>query len=360
MGCPGEELLGGTRADAKHRRDDIFRGMNVLIIGGTGLISVGIVKHLLARRATVTMYNRGERSTDVPAGVEQIRGDRNDAAAFVAAFAAKRYDAVIDMICFNADQAEATVRAFTGRCEHLLFCSTVCTYGTKIGAQVLVEEDFPQEPISGYGRGKVDCERVMLRAHAAGAFKTTILRPSHTYGEGSALIDQLEFDACSWDRIAKGLPALVADDGIGLWQSTHRDDCGKLFAYAAMNPKTYGQAYNATRDEVLTWRDYYREVAKALGTTATLVSLSTDTIVKRDPGRFGLLADITRYHGAYSSAKAKRDVPEFRCTIGLADGARATLADQRRRKAWREGASDATYQSLVDLAMAQGSPPRAP
>lgn len=36
---------------------------------------------------------------------------------------------------------------------------------------------------------------------------------------------------------------MCAGDGLGLWQSTHRDDCGKLFAYAALNSKTYGEAY---------------------------------------------------------------------------------------------------------------------
>jgi nucleoside-diphosphate-sugar epimerase len=244
------------------------------------------------------------------------------------------------------------VRAFAGRCAHVLFCSTVCTYGVKVPPQVLIDETFPQEPISGYGRGKVACERIFMRAHAEKAFQATIIRPSHTYGPGSALIDQLEFDACSWDRIDRGMPAIVADNGMGLWQSTHRDDCGKLFAYAALNPRTYGESYNATRDEVLTWRDYYAEVAKGLGRSATVVSLSADAILRSDAQRFGLLKDITRYHGAYSSAKAKRDVPEFRCTIGLAEGARATLDDARERGAWRAGAADALYQyqRLVDEA----------
>ena len=90
------------------------------------------------------------------------------------------------------------------------------------------------------------------------------------------------------------------------------------------------------------------------------MSLPSDAIVKQDPGRFGLLADITRFHGAYSSAKAKRDVPEFRCSISLVEGAKATLGDQRRRAAWRDGAGDAVYRSLVDLAVAQGSVPRTP
>ena len=37
--------------------------MQVLIIGGTGLISTGIVKHLLARGAGVTVFNRAKRES---------------------------------------------------------------------------------------------------------------------------------------------------------------------------------------------------------------------------------------------------------------------------------------------------------
>ncbi|MBA2479408.1 MAG: NAD-dependent epimerase/dehydratase family protein, partial [Planctomycetes bacterium] len=202
--------------------------VRVLVIGGTGLISVGIVTHLLARGAQVTMYNRGARESTVPDGVEHVRGDRSDLAAFERAFADRTFDAVIDMICFRPEQAESTVRAFSGRCAHLVFCSTVCVYGVKLPPQVLIDETWPLEPISAYGRGKVACEEIFLRAQRDRAFQVTIIRPSHTYGQGSPLIDQLEFDACSWDRIDRGLPVLAADNGMGLWQSTHRDDCGKL------------------------------------------------------------------------------------------------------------------------------------
>ena len=33
--------------------------MNVLLLGGTGLISTGIVKHLLKRKVELTLFNRG-------------------------------------------------------------------------------------------------------------------------------------------------------------------------------------------------------------------------------------------------------------------------------------------------------------
>jgi len=332
--------------------------MKVLIIGGTGLISTGIVTHLLARGAEVTMYNRGKRENTLPAGIQQVAGDRNQAADFAATFKDRRFDVVIDMICFTPAQAEATALTFAGRCDQLIFCSTVCTYGGKIPADVVVDESFAQEPISDYGRNKVTCERRLRQAEAAGQFRLTVIRPSHTYGPGSPLIDQLEFDSLAWDRIERGLPVLIAGDGLGLWQSTHRDDCGRLFAYAAGNPRTYGKDYNGTRPHVFTWRDYYRQAAEALGGTARLIAMPASWIVRHDPKRFGLLREITQFHGAYDSSRAQVDVPEFRCTIDFVDGARATLADVRRRQAWRDGTTDALYQAMVDKALNFGIEPQ--
>ncbi len=328
--------------------------LNALIVGGTGLISMGICKHLHAIGANVTFFNRAQRQAVAPEGVRQIVGDREDIAAFSRAFERERFDVVFDMICFTPTQAEASVQAFGGRCEQLVFCSTVCAYGVKVPAQVLIDERFPLDPISSYGQNKVACERVFERAADRGAFKATIVRPSHTYGPGGSMIDQLETDSATWDRVARGLPVLIAGDGLGLWQSTHRDDCGLFFAHAALNPKTYGEAYNATRDEILTWREYYREVAHALEVRAKLIFVPAGWLITQDPKRFNFLAEITRFHGAYSAAKAKADVPQFRASIALEAGARETFADVHRRGAWRDSGTDAAYQRIVERALALG------
>jgi nucleoside-diphosphate-sugar epimerase len=328
--------------------------MRVLLIGGTGLISVGIVKHLLDRGADVTMFNRGKRGV-APEGTTTIVGDREDAVAFDS-LGNQRFDVAIDMIGFTPQHAEADVRVFAGKCRQLIFCSTVCTYGVRVPANVLIDESFPQAPISNYGRNKVACERILLDAHARGAFQTTIVRPSHTYGSGGAMIDQLAFGdgVAAWGRLMRGEPILLADGGLGLWNSTHRDDCGKLFAGAAMNPATFGRAYNATTDRVFTWRDYYREAAYALGAPApTFVSMPSEWIVARDPKRFGLLAEITRFHGAYSSAAAKRDVPCFGCKISFVEGVRETFNASPAKEQFTRP-TDAAYQQMIDDALAAG------
>ena len=327
--------------------------MRVLIIGGTGLISVGIVKQLLAQGADVTMFNRGQRASSINENIKTIVGDRNDFATFERTFAGERYDAVIDMIAFSPEQAESDVRAFGGRCGHFLLCSTVCTYGVKVPPSVVVDELFPQEPISGYGRNKVACEQIITDAHASGAFAATIVRPSSTYGPGSPMIDQLQPNGIAWSRVARGEPVLIADGGMGLWNSTHRDDCGRFFAMACVDPATYGKAYNATVQRVFTWRDLYREIGEVIGTPTRIISMPADWLVAKDPKRFGLLAEITRYHGAYTSAAAMHDVPTWRCAIDFKTGARDTFAHDR---GWEQLAmpDDAAYAQIVADAQAAG------
>jgi nucleoside-diphosphate-sugar epimerase len=332
--------------------------MRTLVIGGTGLISRGIVKHLLARGSVVTVFNRGKRADPpLPPEVRTVIGDRDDAAALTALSTANLFDVVIDMVCFTPAQAAAAIAAFDRRCQHFLFCSTCCTYGVGSPVGVLIDESFPQEPISDYGRNKLAAEGLFLAAHAAGKFAATVVRPSHTYGPGHPLIDNLEFDAVAWDRIARGLPVLCAGDGLGLWVSTHRDDCGKLFAYAALNSATYGKAYNATRPQHTTWSDYYRQAAVALGKTPKLLYMPRDWIVRQDPKRFGLLREITGYNGAYDSSAARRDVPEFTCEVDLTDGAAEVFADLGSRGKWKDARADTAYQAMVDAALAIGQEP---
>jgi nucleoside-diphosphate-sugar epimerase len=325
-----------------------------LIVGGTGLISTGIVKHLLARGMQVSVFNRGLRAKTLPHGVRLIQGDRANVSEFTRAFEGERFDAVFDMICYSPEQAAASARAFAGRCEHLVFCSSATVYGVRMPKSVLIDESCPLQPTSEWGEKKVLCEQIFTRAAERGDFNLTIVRPGHTYGPGEALDDQHERDSGTWDRVLRGLPVFCTGDGLGLWTPTHRDDCGKLFAYAAMSPRTYGQAYNAMSDEVLTWRQYYREVARALDTRAKLLFVPASWLLAQDRERFEALAEMTQFHAAFSSAKARAAVPEFRATIGLEAGARETFADMRGRGAWRDSSSDTAYQDMVDRALALG------
>jgi len=301
--------------------------MKVLIVGGTGLISTGIVKALQARGAEITVVNRGKTDDRLGPSVKHLAGDRNDFAAFEAAMMKTGpWDVVIEMICFRPDQAASDVRAFGGRCGHFIFCSTVCTYGNT-QTVVPTTEDTPQSPHSTYGRDKVACEQLFLRAHAGNKFPVTIFRPSHTYGPGGNVINNLGWEPTFVDRLRKGMPIIVSGDGHGLWQSAFSEDVGVGFAGAAGRSACFGQAYNIVGDEVVTWDDYTRRTAAAIGAPPPqIVHIPTDLLLAVDRKRYNALEEIFRFHGVYSNAKLRRDVPAYRSSTPYAEGVRRTVA----------------------------------
>ena len=330
--------------------------MKVLIIGGTGLISRGIVKHLLARGAHVTMYNRARRDNPLSPNVELITGDRSQRDEFEGRFANSRFDVVIDMICFRPEEAESDVRAFGGRCEQLQFCSSVAAYGVKISSDVLVDETFPQEPVSTYGKGKVACEEVLMRADAERKFRTTIFPAQQHLRPGPSL-----------DRPARARPGGLGPRGARTARSSALTAAcrsgNRHIATTAGRPSLTERSTPRPTARPTT----PRTTASSPGATTTarlgsaldkpieLLTMPAGWIVQQDPARFSFLRDISRFHGAYSSAKAKRDIPEFRCEIDFTAGARDALQDLRRRKAFRDGQNDDVYQKMVDHAAQLGS-----
>ena len=334
--------------------------MRVLLLGGTGLISVGIVKHLLARGdADVTCFNRGRtpaKSDDpLPDSVRQIHGDRNDADAMRRAFDGERFDAVVDMIAFTPDHARATADLCRHvDAKHLLFCSTVCTYGVKVPPSVVVDESFPQDPISDYGRNKLACERLLLEQ---GDFPVTIVRPSHTYGEGGPLIDNLEPDPPTWSRILD-----ESADRAGGRRAGPVGQHAPRRRRHALRPRPRPRGH--VRQGVQRDRGAGLHLARLpprgrrlrSGKPAQIAFLPRDAITKRDPKRFGLLREITGYHGAYTSAAARRDVPEFAPAIDFADGAARTL-DFLRRHDRLKPAEDDLIDAMVNDARGLGVEP---
>jgi uncharacterized protein YbjT (DUF2867 family) len=67
---------------------------SALIVGGTGLISTGIVRQLLERDVRVSVFNRGLSGRTLPKGVRLIEGDRTSTSDFVRAFEREGFDAV--------------------------------------------------------------------------------------------------------------------------------------------------------------------------------------------------------------------------------------------------------------------------
>ena len=298
--------------------------MHVLFIGGTGLISTAIARQLLERGDQVTLFNRGKSENRLPAGAQEIHGDRKDYAAFEQAFAGKTYDVVVDMVAFHPDDSASAVRAFAGRCGQFLHCSTVCVYSGPV-QQIPTTETEPFHSLGGYGRNKIACEELLMQAFADQQFPVTILRPSHSYGEGAGLIRSVGPADTFIDRLRKRKPLVVQGDGNSLWASCHVDDVARGFIATMGNPKCPGQAYNITGDEWFTWNTYHSQVAEVCGGEFHPVHIPTDTLRAVAPGMAGGTYEIFAWPSVFDNAKLKRDTDYSGQTIPFREGARRTL-----------------------------------
>ena len=99
-------------------------------------------------------FNRGQLPDPTPPDVQVIYGDRRARVDFESRLRVEKFDAVIDMISFDADDAASSLRAFRGRVDHFVHCSTVMTYGPPFSG-INLDETAQLNGSSTYALGKI-------------------------------------------------------------------------------------------------------------------------------------------------------------------------------------------------------------
>lgn len=297
--------------------------MKILIIGGTGLISTAIT-HLLVERGEdeVVLFNRGQSFYPTPPGVRTIHGDRTDHAAFKAQIReAGTFDCVIDMIGYQPEEASNAVETFEGRIGQLVFCSTVDVY-RKPASRYPYTEAESYGGLNAYGRNKVLCEKILLDAHARGAFPLTIIRPAYTYGEGRGPVHSFGGSTSYLDRIRKGKPIVVHGDGSSFWTACYREDVARAFVAAIAQPRAFGRAYHTAGEEWLTWNAYHQKVAEALGAAPPkLVHIPSDLLGRVAPKRAAVVVENFQFNNLFDNSAARADLA-FTYTVDWMSGVR--------------------------------------
>lgn len=299
--------------------------MKVLVIGGTGNISRGIVAALQERNYEVVIFNRGQHVDPPPQDIRVIHGDRSNRDDFEAKVASENWDAVIDMISFNAEDAASSLRACQKNVGHFIQCSTVMTYGPPFSG-VNIPEDGPLQGESGYGLGKVAADNLLLDAHESDGFPVTIFKPSYTHGPGINLHRQVGGDGGWIDRLRKGKPILSAGDGLNYFQFLASRDAGDAFAEILGKSQCFGEIYNLVHPKPLTWDQWHTAAADALGVEIDIVHVSQETLIAMAPERFSGLRGNFGHTQIFSHKKLALVLPEFSPHIPVKESVAKNIA----------------------------------
>lgn len=301
--------------------------MNVLVIGGSGFLSAAVVRQLREGGHDVTIFTRGQRPA--PEGVTVLTGDRRDYPAFAQQFAGREYDAVVDCICYELEDAEADLRAFAGTGAHLVMISTDFVYGRE--RSLPMDEQTPRNALNTYGRKKVFCEDAFFAACRERQLATTILRPPHIMGPGGQLgSGSLQGrDPMLLDRLRQGVPVVLLEGGTLLLQPVLNEDIARACVAVLDRPETFGQAYNCAGPEVVTTRQYYELIARALGVELAVRSLPAAAYVAASSEK-----EPFAYHRTYDMRKLEQDTgfhPQADvayCLFSMIDWLQANHADR--------------------------------
>lgn len=302
--------------------------MRIMLIGGTGTISMAITRLLAKEEHEVYLLNRGSRSEELPDNVTVLKCDINDEADVNKAIDGMKFDAVGEFIGFTVDQIRCDVRLFRERTKQYIYISSASAYQKPLSDPVITESTPLCNPYWQYSRDKIACEDYLMDQYRENGFPVTIIRPSHTYDERSVPLG-VHGKEGSWQvlkRMIEGKPVIIHGDGTSLWTLTHSSDFAKGYCGLVGNLHAIGQAYHITSDESLTWNQIYGIIADALGVELKAVHIPSDFLASvSDYDLTGSLIGDKANSVIFDNSKLKRAVPDFMATVRADQGIRSTV-----------------------------------
>lgn len=317
--------------------------MRILLIGGNGFIGRFVVAALRRQGHAVAVFHRG--TTEAPAGVVEIRGDRNQLDA--SAEELKRFapDVVIDLVISSGPQAEELMNFFGGATRRVVMLSSIDVYravgilhGTESGPLQevpLTEESELRQNLHPYSPesmqllrkvftwatddyDKIPAERVVMNDHE---LPGTVLRLPMVYGPG----DPLHRFYPIAKRIVDGRRHIIFPETIAVWRSPrgYVENVAAAIALAATDDRAARRIYNVCEEPSFSELEWARKMAAEMGWDGEFVVLP----VERTP-RHLLQPGNAAQHWSASSARLRREMG-YEEPVAIEEAVRRTIRWQR-------------------------------
>ena len=314
--------------------------MNVLIIGGTGVLSSAVTAEALRQGIAVTMINRGKRK--IPNGVELIKSDKDDLEYIAKQLEGRTFDAVMDYLCYTDTQTEKSVMFYKKYTRQYFYISSCAVYNTKMLVGKIADENSPKVlPVWQYSVDKWASEQKIAKLFEGSDVKYTIIRPCITYGDTRIPYGIYPRYGYHWTlcaRILAGKPIIRWNEGRNRSNMTRVEDFAVGVIGLVGNPKGYNEAFNICGDEAPSFNDVLNTMSKILKKEILTIDITPEFYAKEIPSRAGEILGGRSIDTINSNKKIKDAVPSFRQVYNLYQGVSKTIDAYR----------DHDYQNGID------------
>ncbi len=297
--------------------------MRILLIGGNGFIGRFAVATLKRQGHALAVFHRGTAAA--PAGVDEIRGDRNQLSGSAGELRRFAPDVVIDLVISSGPQAEELMNLFRGVTRRMVMLSSIDVYravgishGTESGPLQevpLTEESelrrtlhpYPPESMPLMRKifpwvtddyDKIPAERAVMNDRE---LPGTVLRLPMVYGPG----DRLHRFYPVVKRIADRRRHIIFPDTLAAWPSPrgYVENVAAAIALAATNDRAARRVYNVCEEPSFTELQWARKIADQMGWEGEFVVLP----VERTPSHL-IKPGNAAQHWAASSARIRNEL----------------------------------------------------
>ena len=285
--------------------------MNVLMFGGTGIISSEVCKLLLDTENSVTIVNRGNRKNMLDDRAKLIVADvRNDD---ISELIGEHYDVVIDFISYDTKQLKKMLDCCSQRCNQFVFISSATVYKSKKNG-VYDETDAIGNDEWDYCLKKAECENLLKNSKLN--CKYTIIRPYVTYGR-----TRIPYQFCPLEYYTiinrlvheKPIPIYHADTKCTV---TYSPEFAIGVIGLLMNEKAFNEAFHITCSYSTTWKDIIENLGKVLNKKPVFIEVTDQALNKND-----YAFSVAEIRGdksrdmVFDNSKIRNAVPEFKGSV---------------------------------------------
>ena len=258
--------------------------MRIAVIGGNGQIGNYLLPMLVKQGHEVISISRSAKGFfrdcpefDVVQEIHLTRGTEG----FEEKIAELCCDVVVDIICYNKEEAETLARYLQGKIRHYIVIGSIWIHGPATSVPVLEEED--RNPPDEYGRGKLEITDYFKELWRTEKYPATIVHPGHIIAPGYSNIigPQGNRNLGVIEDLKNGQEVKLPNFGLETLHHVHAEDiAGIICAAIEKGEGTYGQEYHAVSERALTLKGFCTEVAALYGQKPVLKFMPFETFAQ--------------------------------------------------------------------------------
>lgn len=305
--------------------------MNILLVGGTGVLSSAVTMEALKWRINVTMINRGHHP--IPQNVELIKADKDDIET-IGRFLENhdRFDAIVDFLCYTPADLERSYRLYSTFADQYVFISSCAVYNKDL-IDGMANEDSPRGLEAwDYSMNKKDCEDLLMCLSEELKTPYTIVRPCVTYDNTRIPYGIMPRYGYHWtliERIRHNKPVIVWNNGENRCNMMRVEDFATGLVGLLGRSQAYNACFNICGDETPAFNEVLSIIEDEMGIKARRMDIPADFYAEVYPERSGELLGGRSRNSVNSNSKIKNLVPEFGQKINLQAGVRMSLASYK-------------------------------